>query len=529
MYSLLIFSLFFISHNSVGSTEELDCQDNSNSLSALSEALVIKCPTEDEVILKNVSQEYQKYFGKLPKKTATIGGLSLQGSQKEIDIALISLGEKPPKDWSKLAKSCSTVFCAFEKNLKSKESAFQLFNIAAKSGYVLTLDQSLNPRNLNQVWSPAEIREMDAAVNKLPKELKQLKHLKKIERMVDGYRIEGHNANVAAFATNYDFMENEAKIVMYDTGLSEKSSGLMAYDSVAWPQEVLVHELCHHHDYNGDYDSYFSSEYYSMNEDKGFSTLSGWKKTLDSHGGDKWVYSTNAQFISDYAKTNPIEDYAETCMNYVLHPNELQRMVPLKYSYMKKNVFNGADFKNSPWNSLELNWPALRSLVADENGCSLSIAKCLEELNFDGQRLNIPLTIKKSGNTISTTYVDGHPFKNIKENQCVKKMRSDRVAQFINFLSSQDDFCQQGGEYGVLKNANKICAKAENLLANMLNEATSIQLFPLISKCQNSTTTQLTCVSELFFKKFPPPIPEEYKKIVKKVIDVRFQNASKKK
>jgi len=48
----------------------------------------------DEMILQNVAREYQDNFANLPKKTAMIGGLSLQGTQKEIDIVQRSLGQK---------------------------------------------------------------------------------------------------------------------------------------------------------------------------------------------------------------------------------------------------------------------------------------------------------------------------------------------------------------------------------------------------------------------------------------------------
>lgn len=53
-----------------------------------------------------------------------------------------------------------------------------------------------------------------------------------------------------------------------------------------------------------------------------FKRLSGWTQTKPSTGSyststdGKWYYLTSAKFISDHAKTNPREDWAETFEEY---------------------------------------------------------------------------------------------------------------------------------------------------------------------------------------------------------------------
>src|SRR5690606_6657464 len=190
----------------------------------------------------------------------------------------------------------------------------------------------------NQIWSPKEIRELDAAISKLPPELTDLPHFNLIERMADGYRRSTSSSSTAAFASPRIKNFKEAELVIYDSGLSRLSTK-NPYLSTSWPQEVLIHEICHHYDFKG---------YYTSNEGKmtteqkssAFSKLSNWKRTVGPKGEETWKSSSNAQFVSDYAATQPAEDFAETCSNYVLHPEKLKAKAPAKYAFMKKNVFN---------------------------------------------------------------------------------------------------------------------------------------------------------------------------------------------
>ncbi|HVY60125.1 MAG TPA: IPT/TIG domain-containing protein, partial [Planctomycetota bacterium] len=46
-------------------------------------------------------------------------------------------------------------------------------------------------------------------------------------------------------------------------------------------------------------------------------------------------------FVSDYARTNHREDFAETCKFYWLSPDELARVSPAKFAYMRDRVFGG--------------------------------------------------------------------------------------------------------------------------------------------------------------------------------------------
>ena len=265
--------------------------------------------------------------------------------------------------------------------------------------------------------------------------------------MADGYRLGDDSSSVAAFARPAPQPFTQAGLVIYDAGLGQKAVGKSPYETVSWPQEVLIHELCHHHDFKGIYNSIFDREMTSLDDEKGFKQLSGWSQTVDDKGGDKWVHSKNAPFISSYASSAPEEDFAESCMNYVLHSKELEKKAPTKYAYIKKNVFNGAEFKAKSWNNQnEITWPKLKTLISAEKNCNSKIANCMVDILFKDNRLMMPVETVIKGNTSSTSYFTGAPEVNIKKNSCVLKMRDASSLAQINQLSIGTDYCLRGGD-----------------------------------------------------------------------------------
>jgi hypothetical protein len=119
-----------------------------------------------------VTEEYKKFYGSKPQVSKNVKGHILKGSEKELQLANLMLGGKPPKEWAASAKGCSTIQCALEKMLKSKDAAMEIFNFSAKSGYALSLDQTINQGKANHGWSPREIRELSGALVKCPKVFK---------------------------------------------------------------------------------------------------------------------------------------------------------------------------------------------------------------------------------------------------------------------------------------------------------------------------------------------------------------------
>lgn len=68
--------------------------------------------------------------------------------------------------------------------------------------------------------------------------------------------------------------------------------------------------------------------------------LSGWIK--DANG--RWIMGRPETAVLDHAKTNPIEDFAETFFMYRYNGAALKRRQPEKYQYMKDYVFKSAEY-----------------------------------------------------------------------------------------------------------------------------------------------------------------------------------------
>ncbi len=61
---------------------------------------------------------------------------------------------------------------------------------------------------------------------------------------------------------------------------------------------------------------------------------------------DRWedLYHQNAGFVSDYARTNEFEDFAESYRAYVREPQTMQLLSPVKYEFMRIEVFETYEY-----------------------------------------------------------------------------------------------------------------------------------------------------------------------------------------
>lgn len=126
----------------------------------------------------------------------------------------------------------------------------------------------------------------------------------------------------------------------------EKSDIPEFYKTDGYIYRCMLHELSHHYDYTRG--GYMERKNDFPSESEGWKSLSGWdkQKVLKSDGSyaSKWVHSDGAQFVSWYAKTSPEEDWAESLAMYRIRPAFMKESAPLKFDYMKNNVFNQRSF-----------------------------------------------------------------------------------------------------------------------------------------------------------------------------------------
>jgi hypothetical protein len=481
-----------------------------------------QCPDFNEEISKSVKDDYNKIYGGSPQINGSVKGFNLQGTSEEIKLANIILGTQPPKEWDQAVSSCMTVLCAFTKLLKSEEAAMQLLNIPVKSGYALILDQKINQSKKNQIWSPEEIRELDAGIDKLPRVLRKLGKLSKIERMGDGLRVGPHTAEVAAYAVAA-VPNKEAQLVYYDSGLRLDKTSKNPYKSITWSQEVLVHELCHHHDFQGWYGNYTYKTSEKLNA--GFRSLSTWDEVTGKTGNDKWVHSEKASFVSDYARTSPAEDYAETCMNYVLHPSKLKKLAPEKYAYMKNNVFNDEEFQDKIWN--KESWPKLNYQLADESQCGVGYNKCFNDIKkLEDGRFQIRYLISSSDDGFTKNFMTntGDIDKLIKYGSCTTDLKNKIIISIEEELLEEKDFCERGGRSTINSHRNSVCVNTEEALLKSFKKISTTDYTKSISICEAENNFTYECVesnSEVL-KDIPEAIMASAQKLFKSFIPNRI-------
>ena len=474
----------------------------SNEIQKLSEAVLglaappRECPSDDELVSKFVAEEYKKFYGSKPQVSKNVKGFILKGSEKELELAKLMLGAKPPKEWTTSAKGCSTIQCAFEKMLKSKDAAMEIFNFSAKSGYALSLDQTINQGKANQVWSPREIREMSAAASKMPKGLQTLPHLKIINRMADGYRKSFHSGGVAAYASPAISGYKSAELVMYDGALRGAITKGSAYEQASWPQEVLIHEICHHHDFKG---FYATNEGTMTTEQRGssFSALSGWKEKVGKNGESTWTHSSTAQFVSSYASTQPAEDYAETCVNYILHPDKLEKAAPSKYAYMKNKIFPGVEYKGKPWTKTkDMAWPALSNLLASKDGCLEALEKCVTHMSYSYGFFtsnDAATTTSSPGRSTSVSSM-GTALDQLNKNHCMNEFISTRAREIEEELARSDEYCDKGGQAVIKNGSAKICAESKAIIASRFEAAAKMEVTSSVKACEAEKDYTRECI-----------------------------------
>ena len=140
--------------------------------------------------------------------------------------------------------------------------------------------------------------------------------------------------------------------------------------------ESIAHEIAHYYDYN-----HRDEEYTRLSAQISFLELSHWQ--LREYNNDdelverEWGHEGQVGygFISDYAKTSPIEDFAESLAAFRYYPETLKEAAPEKFEYFKENVFEGISYD---WEGInELINSQVLSLIQSEKRQWLST--CLSE------------------------------------------------------------------------------------------------------------------------------------------------------
>lgn len=185
----------------------------------------------------------------------------------------------------------------------------------------------------NRIWQIYGIDVEDA-------ELGQLIRLKEVLDMLPSVFVESLFCDKVrfdastSFAGLYDQIEGD---IVIDDDVKQKM-----YDLLSWQpmEEVFVHELTHA--YQWGYMSLPRSGsndwalVYDNEPMKSWNEITGWEM-----GVSGWKNNDLESSPTEYGKTNPVEDMAESVLYYVYHNEKLREASSDRYDYIKDNVFNG--------------------------------------------------------------------------------------------------------------------------------------------------------------------------------------------
>nr|BFD61859.1 hypothetical protein BdHM001_05400 [Bdellovibrio sp. HM001] len=290
---------------------------------AVSEASIRQARCRFEVA--QTDQEIQRYFHN--RADAVISGTTAQGFTFKNDSAELirvfkNLTEADPyretrqdtRAFSGAAQYCSTVICATE-YLFGKENAWKVLYLNSR----FNLNVSHWRFEHASAWTANELSTILKALSLVPTELSRFTENKKLVHYRRGTRDPRNES--AAVAAN-------SEILVYDfwNTLSEEKK---IY--------ILLHEFAHLWALREDGNDLDRSEPWLQ--------ITGWEMipaipdVLWQHNGRKTFW------VSNYAQSNSIEDFAESVMAYLFEPNKLQQNDPAKFHYLKQTLFRGKDFQ----------------------------------------------------------------------------------------------------------------------------------------------------------------------------------------
>ena len=100
---------------------------------------------------------------------------------------------------------------------------------------------------------------------------------------------------------------------------------------------------------------------------------------------------TGLGFVSDYARTNMFEDFAESYAEYVANPELVQILCPEKYDFMRDHLFDGREYESVPTSdgSFALVSKEVGSALVDVARQPQQVDGLYETIHSSGQQLPV--------------------------------------------------------------------------------------------------------------------------------------------
>ena len=367
------------------------------------------------------------------------------------------MGNEPPQNWLEKSKASCTVTKQFGSCIDAKcstiiaygseEAALRVLSMAKKYGYAMSMNKTkIKPSSFNSGtyepsdWSLKQLRIIDDALSRLPKNLLRLNTLKRMILFPEEQNAEQTSWYALAWLGN-----EEIRVMPKTFGNNPLGA-----------KKTIIHEVAHFFDYEP---SLNPPLYKSVVASSGFKELSGWNEEnqikknnngeplLDKNGNlimeKVWTTSPQAKFVTDYAKTNPIEDFAETLSDYIIEPENLLLRAPEKYDFMKKNIFANQEFlKNDQWPTFDRELNKLGGIEEIINSCMQNIISIDFSKSTGTEELVYWTRMEETPSRLDGTY---HKYFFSDENKCLR----DFTKKLTAALANDTQFCMQGGKKNI--------------------------------------------------------------------------------
>lgn len=348
--SFLIFliSLFSISCNKVQSITDLEkkwhLQNMKSSRSIASSNLQNSCymdNIDEKRIVEDINYLTTKGLKKINTRIESIDLSKFEANEANYIIKTKEWLQTQNINFSK----CSDVKCVYNKiyNNNGPEGLFHYF-FYLKTGYILSSKHALpsgyrvSGKMEGTLFSLDELKRLYSVAKNIPKKFQFMGSLQSIHRFPRGYVLPD-SPNACGVSVGY---KNHGFILLMDNCIDNQFVQNLSKRFIEG-EISMIHEITHR------YDSSLIANNLSFSETKTWLDFSGWftKEYRErSRIIRQWDIKTNSSndvkyddFISEYSKTHPAEDFAESSAYFRIDGESLLNKSPRKFDWIKNNIY----------------------------------------------------------------------------------------------------------------------------------------------------------------------------------------------
>ncbi len=323
-------------------------------------------PSNEQIIEEIKKMENQKSPGsKVIQQTLNLGNFSKpEATFLEKYLPYLFIGNKN-------FSACNNVQCVFEQiyenPISNGREGLLIYYLYLKFGYFVSATRSQIAGFAAPATSPLKdslfkLQELEAFYflgHLLPQAFKNLPYIKVIQRFPDNLNYGTYSENTCGLAGG-----------PFDDGFILLKKGCLAFDSKQYLDSDLfkstTHEFAHRLDYK------YTTDYTRFSENSKWLELSGWYKDFVIQNGNAGTYywkvnnfprfeKARDDFVTGYARSSPVEDFADSVGNFRTNGDALYRISPEKFDWIAKNVFENQSFRSIDLAENFINGAALKT------------------------------------------------------------------------------------------------------------------------------------------------------------------------